>query len=235
MLEMKNINVSYGESKVLKDLSLRVENEEVVTVIGSNASGKSTLLKTISGFLTPSNGSILYDGKEIMHLPPHKIAKLGISHVQEGKKVFPTLSVDESLTMGSILSPSEQQTRESYELVLRLFPRLKERLKQKAGTLSGGERQMLMISMGLMSCPKLLMLDEPSHGLAPNLVDEMFEKIIQIHKERGVSVLLVEQNAVESLEMANRGYVLENGRIVMEGTGDELLKNDAVKKSYLGI
>lgn len=235
MLEVTNIRVSYGLADVLKDVSISVKEKEIVTIIGSNAAGKSTLLKTISGLLKPLCGTIVFNSVNIERLPPHKIAKLGISFAQEGKRVFPSLTVAENLKMGAYLHNEKEQFNRSIEVVFNLFPRLKERAKQKAGTLSGGERQMLVLAMCLMSCPKLLMLDEPSHGLAPNLVTDIFNSILRIRDEQNVTILLVEQNVSESLMMADRGYVLENGRIVLEGKASELKESPKIKKAYLGL
>jgi branched-chain amino acid transport system ATP-binding protein len=228
------VNVSYGLFKAVSDLSLKVDKGEIVSIIGSNGAGKTTMLKTISGILRPRSGKIVYMGREITGLDPADIVECGIAHVPEGRRVFPYLTVKENLAIGAYSKRARNKMKQSEELVHNLFPRLKERSNQMAITLSGGEQQMLAIGRALMSTPSLLMLDEPSSGLAPNLVDMVFQKIEEMNKE-GVSVLLVEQHAKEALELADRAYVLETGHLVIQGSGEELLKDQRVQKAYLGI
>lgn len=232
MLTVDKINVFYGDLQAIRDVSFEVETGEKTVIVGSNGAGKTTTLKTVSSILHPRSGSIEFLGKRIDQLPPHKIIELGISHVPEGRGLFPRMTVTENLEMGAYTR--RESKNEMLEQVFQLFPVLKERRNQLAGTMSGGERQMLAIARGLMSKPKLLMLDEPSLGLAPMLVLSIFDMIETINKE-GVTVLLVEQNVRHALEMADRGYVLETGRITMKGTGKELIDNEYVKKAYLGM
>lgn len=232
MLTVDKINVFYGDLQAIRDVSFEVETGEKTVIVGSNGAGKTTTLKTVSSILHPRSGSIEFLGKRIDQLPPHKIIELGISHVPEGRGLFPRMTVTENLEMGAYTR--RESKNEMLEQVFQLFPVLKERRNQLAGTMSGGERQMLAIARGLMSKPKLLMLDEPSLGLAPMLVLSIFDMIETINKE-GVTILLVEQNVRHALEMADRGYVLETGRITMKGTGKELIDNDYVKKAYLGM
>lgn len=234
MLEVKGINVSYGDLQVLWDLSLIIKKGEIVSIVGANGAGKTTLLKTISGLLRPSTGIISFLDKRIDHLPPHKVAEEGIAHVMEGRRLFPEMTVQENLEMGAFPKKAWEKRNETMDLIFNMFPRLKERKNQLAGTLSGGEQQMLAIGRALMSRPQLLMLDEPSLGLAPKIVLEVFKTLKQINDE-GTTILLVEQNVRHSLSVSTRGYVLENGRIVLEGTGEDLLKNPHVKKAFLGI
>lgn len=234
MLKVEHINVSYGEIRVLWDISFEIYKGEIVAVVGSNGAGKTTLLKTISGLLIPSSGNIEFLGKRIDGLPPYIIAREGIAHVPEGRQIFPFLTVLENLKMGAYANESKRNKEETLEWIFRLFPVLKERSNQIAGTLSGGERQMLAIARGLMMKPKLLMMDEPSLGLAPKIVSEIFEIIEKLH-EKGLTILLVEQNVHHALELASRAYVLETGKIVLEGKGELLLNNPEVKKAYLGI
>lgn len=234
MLRVNKINVFYGDLQALWNVSIKVDKGELVTVIGANGAGKTTLLKTISGLLHPKSGEIYFLGKRIDKLTPDKIAKMGIAHVPEGRRVFPYLTVYENLLMGAYANKEAWEKRfDTLEWIYELFPILKERRKQLAGTLSGGEAQMLAIARGLMARPKLLMLDEPSLGLAPKLVLKAFEMIRRIHDE-GMTILLVEQNIYHALKLANRGYVLMEGRVVLEGTGGELLGDERVKKAYLG-
>jgi branched-chain amino acid transport system ATP-binding protein len=228
------VNVRYGLFKAVSDLSLKIDKNEIVSVIGSNGAGKTTTLRTISGILHPESGQVIYMGQEISKLDPAEIVERGISHVPEGRRVFPYLTVEENLAMGAYSPRARKKMKESMRLVHNLFPRLKERMKQMACTLSGGEQQMLAIGRALMSAPSLLMLDEPSSGLAPNLVTMVFEKIAETNKE-GVSILLVEQHAREALELANRAYVLETGHLTLEGKGEDLLNDERVRKAYLGL
>ena len=234
MLELRSVNVRYGLFKAVSDLSLKIDKNEIVSVIGSNGAGKTTTLRTISGILHPESGQVIYMGQEISKLDPAEIVERGISHVPEGRRVFPYLTVEENLAMGAYSPRARKKMKESMGLVHNLFPRLKERMKQMACTLSGGEQQMLAIGRALMSAPSLLMLDEPSSGLAPNLVTMVFEKIAETNKE-GVAILLVEQHAREALELANRAYVLETGHLTLEGKGEDLLKDERVRKAYLGL
>jgi len=234
MLEVMQIDVYYGEVPALRAVTLRVLNGESVTVIGANGAGKSTVLKTVSGLLRPQQGSLRFDGRELSTLPPYAIAALGIAHVPEGRRVFPELTVRENLEMGAYLAAAKKKRPETLVWVLEIFPILGERSKQLGGTLSGGEQQMLAIARGLMLRPRLLMLDEPSLGLAPIMAENTFEKIDEIHRE-GISILLVEQNVVRALALAQRGYVLGNGQIALQGTAAELLENEQVKDAYLGL
>jgi branched-chain amino acid transport system ATP-binding protein len=234
MLEVAQIDVYYGEVPALRGVTLRVSNGESVTVIGANGAGKSTVLKTVSGLLRPRQGSLRFDDRELGTLPPYEIAALGIAHVPEGRRVFPELTVRENLEMGAYLAAAKKKRPETLAWVLEIFPILGERSKQFGGTLSGGEQQMLAIARGLMLRPRLLMLDEPSLGLAPIMAENTFEKIDEIHRE-GISILLVEQNVVRALALAQRGYVLGNGQIVLQGTAAELLENEQVKDAYLGL
>ncbi|MBW1866852.1 MAG: ABC transporter ATP-binding protein [Deltaproteobacteria bacterium] len=234
MLIVKNIDVFYGDLQVLWDVSFEIREGEILVLIGANGAGKSTTIKTISSLLTPGKGSIEFNGIRLDLLPPHKIIEQGIVHVPEGRRLFPEMSVEENLIMGSIHGKAKAKRFETMEYVFTLFPRLEERRKQMAGTLSGGEQQMAAIGRGLMSLPKIMMFDEPSLGLAPILVQEIFEMIKKI-KEEGVTILLVEQNVTQTLAMCDRAYVLENGRIVLGGTGSELMANEQVKAAFLGI
>ena len=234
MLKVNNISSWYGELQVLFDVSMRIEDKEIVAVIGSNGAGKSTLLKTISGMLSLSVGTIQFEEVAIKSLKPYEIVKLGIIHVPEGRGIFPSLTVLENLEIGSYISNAKKRRKESLDNVFNLFPRLEERKGQIAGTLSGGEQQMLAIGRGLMSLPRLLLLDEPSIGLSPILVDAIMEAIIQIH-QRGTAILLVEQSVFRSLNICNRAYVIENGAIALEGEGKTLLNNPHVLKAYMGI
>lgn len=234
MLRVNKINVSYGNIQVLWDMSFDVEKGEVVSMVGSNGAGKTTTLKTISSLLKPTSGTIEFLGERIDRLPPNMIVRKGIAHVPEGRRVFPRLTVLENLRMGSYVPEAKKRRKETLRWVFDLFPRLEERKKQLAGTLSGGERQMLAIARGLMPSPKLLMLDEPSLGLAPKLVLDVLETVEHLHEE-GVTILLVEQNVHHALKLADRAYVLETGHIKLHGTGKELLNNPEVKKTYLGM
>ncbi|MEO0136794.1 MAG: ABC transporter ATP-binding protein [candidate division WOR-3 bacterium] len=233
ILEIRNLNVFYGEIQALHDVSFKVCQGEIVALIGANGAGKSTTLRTISGLLKPKSGVIIFENKPIHYLPGHKIARLGIAHVPEGRKPFANLTVYENLRLGAYLINDSQIIRNTMERIFNSFPRLKERLSQSAGTLSGGELQMLAIARALMSLPKLLMLDEPSMGLSPILVNEIFNIIKEINAQ-GTSILLVEQNAHKALSISHYAYVLETGRVIMEGTGKSLHENPRVKEAYLG-
>ena len=234
MLEVQNIDVFYGDLQVLWDVSFEVEEGEIVALVGANGSGKSTTLKAISGLLTPANGSISFLDQRLDQIPANKIIEHGVAHVPEGRRLFPEMTVRENLIMGSLAHQAKLKREETMEWIFGLFPRLREREKQMAGTLSGGEQQMLAVGRGLMALPKMIMFDEPSLGLAPILVAEIF-KIIKRIKKEGVTVLITEQNTKQTLEISDRGYVLENGRVVLSGTGQELLTNEHVKEAYLGI
>ena len=232
MLKVNDINVYYGSIHAIKDVSFEVNQGEVVTLIGANGAGKSTTLQTVSGLLRSKTGSVEFLGESLNNVPPHKIVAKGLAHVPEGRRVFLQMTVEENLEMGAFTRPNSE-IEPGIEHIYERFPRLKERRKQIAGTLSGGEQQMLAMGRAMMSKPKLLMLDEPSMGLAPLLVEQIFEIIRELHKA-GTTILLVEQNAQMALSVADRGYVLETGKIVTTGTGLELLNDDAVKKAYLG-
>jgi len=234
MLEVEKINVFYDDAQALWDISFNVNNAEIVTLVGSNGSGKSTSLKAISGLVPPSSGQIRLEGTRIDRVPAHRIVEMGIAQIPEGRRLWPGLSVLENLELGAYTKGARAVREESMAYVFKLFPRLHERRMQLAGTLSGGEQQMLAIGRGLLSKPKLLILDEPSLGLAPFLVDEVFETIQKINRE-GTTILLVEQNVNYGLAISNRGYVLETGRIVLSGTGKELLHDEHVKTAYLGF
>ncbi|MDP2183046.1 MAG: ABC transporter ATP-binding protein [Actinomycetota bacterium] len=233
MLKVDNIHTFYGQIEALKGISIEVTEGEIVTLIGANGAGKSTTLKTISGQLSPKEGSITFNGEGIVGMPAHAVTAKGIIQVPEGRRIFPRMTVQENLEMGAYLRNDKQAIAEDMDKALGLFPRLKERAMQKGGTLSGGEQQMLAMARGLMASPKLLMLDEPSMGLAPVIVDLIFETIRRLNSE-GITILLVEQNAAMALQTAHRGYVLETGSVVLEGPGKELLANEQVRKTYLG-
>jgi branched-chain amino acid transport system ATP-binding protein len=234
MLEVANIDVSYGDLQVLWDVSFRVNEGEIVALVGANGAGKSTTIKTISGLLRPSSGSIRFLDQHLDQVPAHKIIEHGIAHVPEGRRLFPEMSVRENLIMGALAPRAKAKRAETMEWIFGLFPRVREREKQPTGTLSGGEQQMCAVGRGLMALPRLILFDEPSLGLAPILVADIF-KIIDRIKQEGVTVLIVEQNTKHTLEICDRGYVLENGRIVLTGSGQELLNDDHVKQAYLGI
>ena len=234
MLEVKNLHVGYGAIKALHGVSLSVKQGDIVTLIGSNGAGKSTTLRAISGLVKPRSGEILFKGQDIAGLPAHQIVALGLSHVPEGRMVFANLTVHENLMMGAYLQQDKAVIRQEMELVFATFPRLQERAKQIAGTLSGGEQQMLAIGRALMSQPKFLMLDEPSLGIAPLLVQKIFEKIVEINRDHGITILLVEQNANLALEISSYGYVLETGRILLHGSSASLRENPQVRSAYLG-
>jgi branched-chain amino acid transport system ATP-binding protein len=245
MLKLNGIHTFYGPIEALRGIDIEVKQGEIISLIGNNGAGKSTTLMTISGILRPEAGDIVFEGKSIRGIPPHRIVEMGISQVPEGRRIFPRLTIKENLEMGAYTAGSRQiitfrksrinnqQIKIQFKKIFELFPFLKERQKQPGGTLSGGEQQMLAIGRALMSGPKLLLLDEPSLGLAPIVVSKIFRTIKEINRE-GVTVLLVEQNARAALKLSNRGYVLENGRVALEGKGEELLTNGQVKKAYLG-
>ena len=234
LLEIKNLKVSYGKIEAIKGISLNVNQGEIVTLVGANGAGKTTLLKTISGILKPSAGVINFEGKDIQSIAPHSRVLEGLCQAPEGRGIFPGMTVLENLEMGKYARPDwKKELQEDLDRVYTLFPRLKERQSQAGGTLSGGEQQMLSIGRALMSRPRLLLLDEPSMGLAPMFIQQIF-KIIREIQTQGVSILLVEQNAAQALSCANRAYIMETGNIVKEGSGKELLNDEAIKKAYLG-
>jgi len=234
MLEVSDLDVFYGKSQALRDVSLRVDEGEIVALVGTNGAGKTTLLNIISGLLRPASGSVEFLRKRIDRLAPHNIMKLGICQIPEGRKLFTDMTVQENLEMGAYTSAAWKRRKETLEQVYQIFPVLKERARQSASKLSGGEGQMVAIGRGLMSNPKLCMFDEPSYGLAPKLFSEVIQVIKQL-REQGITILLVEQNVRNTLEVADRAYVLENGRIVLEGKGKDLLQNEQVKTAYLGL
>ena len=234
MLRVKGIEVFYGDLQALRNVSLAVDEKEIITIVGSNGAGKSTTLMTLSGILHPRAGEIYFQEKPIHHAPSSRIVEMGIVQIPEGRQLFPTLTVIENLEMGAQFPRAKKVRKETIGWVLQLFPRLQERKSQLAGTLSGGEQQMLAIGRGLMSLPELLMLDEPSLGLSPILVKTIF-KIIKEINQQGTTILLVEQNVFHSLTLSHRGYVLENGSIVLSGSGQDLLKNQHIRQSYLGL
>ena len=234
MLNVSGINVFYGDLQVLWDVSFEVREKEILVLVGANGAGKSTTLKAISGLLKPRKGSIEFDGVRLDQLSPDKVIGQGVVHVPEARRLFREMSVEENLIMGSLSPQAKKKRYETMDWVYQLFPRMKERRKQATGTLSGGEQQMCAIGRGLMALPKIMMFDEPSLGLSPILVQEVFEIAKRINKE-GVTVLLVEQNVRQTLAMCDRAYVLENGRVVLEGTGKDLMNNPHVKEAYLGI
>ena len=233
MLEVKDLQVYYGVICALKGISFEVNEGEIVSLIGANGAGKTTMMQSVVGMIPKKSGSVIFDGKDISKMPCHKIVQLGMTQVPEGRRIFQELSVYENLMMGAYTVRNQQRFKEDLESVFERFPRLAERRNQIAGTLSGGEQQMLAMSRALMIRPKLLMLDEPSMGLAPILVDQIFEIIKQLH-DQGTTILLVEQNASKALEIADRAYVLETGNITLSGTGAELANSDEVRKAYLG-
>lgn len=233
MLTVENLNVYYGMIHALKNVSFHVEEGEIVALIGANGAGKTTTLQTVSGMLQAKSGSVHFENQDITKMPSHRIVQLGISHVPEGRRMFANLTVYENLRMGAYTRKDKKEIEESLARVYERFPRLKERTRQLAGTLSGGEQQMLAMGRALMSNPRLLLLDEPSMGLSPLLVSEIFD-IIESISNQGVTILLVEQNAKKALSIADRGYVLETGNIVMEDSAQALLNNEAIKKAYLG-
>ncbi|MFN3729425.1 MAG: ABC transporter ATP-binding protein [Fimbriimonadaceae bacterium] len=232
MLNLEDVNVFYGAIHALKNVTIEVQEREIVAIIGSNGAGKSTLLRTVSGLLKPRTGTVQFQGKVISNVPANEIVRLGISHAPEGRRIFTNMSVQENLLLGAFIR-KDREIADDMEKVMTRFPRLRERFKQNAGTLSGGEQQMLAIGRALMSRPKLLLLDEPSLGLAPNLVAEIFKIVTEINAD-GMTVLIVEQNAHRALEIAHRAYVLETGSIGLTGAGRDLLVNPRVKELYLG-
>jgi branched-chain amino acid transport system ATP-binding protein len=234
VLEIKNIDVFYGDLQVLSNVSFHVKQGEVVALIGANGAGKSTTLKTISGLVRPRSGSVLFSGSPIHTVAPFTLIERGLAHCPEARRLFTDMTVEENLDMGSLRGEARGKREQTKEIVFRLFPRLRERRKQPAGLLSGGEQQMVAIGRGLMALPRLLMFDEPSLGLAPILVREIFN-IIQKIREQGTTVLIVEQNVKQTLAIADRAYVLETGRVVMAGTGQALLTDEHVKAAYLGV
>lgn len=235
MLKIENLQVNYGIVKAIKGISINVPEKSIVTLIGANGSGKSTTLMAISSIIKAAEGSkIIYQDKDITNLPPHKIVEMGICQVPEGRLIFSNLTVKENLEMGAYLRKDKQNFSKDLDFIFSIFPRLKERIKQPGGTLSGGEQQMLSISRALMSKPKMLLLNEPSLGIAPLLTKTIFEKIVEINKTLGVTILLVEQNANLALSIADYGYVLETGNIILEGPASELATNAEVRKAYLG-
>lgn len=233
MLEVRDLEVNYGSINAIKKISFNVNEGEVIALIGANGAGKTTTLHTITGLLRAKSGSVMFEGKELLKTPPHKIVEMGMAHVPEGRRIFQQLTVYKNLTLGAFTRKDKGAIEESLSMVYSKFPRLEERKKQIAGTLSGGEQQMLAMGRALMSRPKIVLMDEPSMGLSPLLVAEVF-KIIEEIRKSGTTVLLVEQNAKKALEIADRAYVLETGRIVLSGDAHELMNNDSVKKAYLG-
>ncbi|KAA3596241.1 MAG: ABC transporter ATP-binding protein [Calditrichaeota bacterium] len=235
MLKVQNLEVSYGAINAIQGISLEVPKGKIITLIGANGAGKTTTLRTISGIVKSKSGQIILEGEEISKLAPHKIVKAGIAQSPEGRLVFANLTVEENLKMGAYLIEDKVKIKETEDYIFEIFPRLAERCSQAAGTLSGGEQQMLAIGRALMSQPKLLLLDEPSLGIAPILVQTIFEKVVEVNKELGVTVLLVEQNARLALKISDYGYVLETGKIILEGNSTALAENEEVQKAYLGI
>ena len=233
MLEVKNLSVSYGAIEAVKDISFTVNAGEIVSLIGANGAGKTTTLHTITGLVPAKSGSVMYNGVDLLKTHNNKIVTLGMAHIPEGRHVFTRMSVEENLEMGAFSLKDQSDLKKDLDMVYGLFPRLKERRNQKAGTLSGGEQQMLAMGHALMSHPKTILMDEPSMGLSPKLVKEIFSIIRKLH-EQGITILLVEQNAKMALSIADRAYVLETGRITMEGDAKELLNNEQVRKAYLG-
>ena len=234
LLQLENVTAYYGDLQALFGVSLRVFPGEIVTLIGANGAGKTTTLRVISGTKSPAAGSLRFAGQDVSRVPAHRIVELGISHVPEGRQVFPFMTVRENLSLGAYSPHSRTHMKESLQEQLTLFPRLAERMNQLAGTLSGGEQQMVAIARGLMARPKLLLLDEPSLGLAPKVVDEVFEKIQEV-RNTGITMLIVEQNVVSGLSISDRGYVIQHGSVLMEDTAKNLLSNEMVRAAYLGI
>lgn len=234
MFELKGINIAYGDVHIVYDVNLQIEKGEIISLVGSNGAGKTTILRTISGLLKPLSGEIIFDGKRLDQLRPAQIVDLGISQVPEGRKLFGSMPVEINLEMGAVRKQARRNKQENMRKVFDLFPVLAERKKQLAGSLSGGEQQMLAIGRSLMSEPKLLIMDEPSLGLAPFLVKNILDTVVKIRKE-GTTVLLVEQNLVQALKISDRCYIVETGRIVQTGTGPELLQDENIKKKYLGV
>ncbi|ETX12873.1 amino acid ABC transporter ATPase [Roseivivax halodurans JCM 10272] len=234
MLEVRNVDAGYGSTVILQDVSLRVEEGEVVTIVGANGAGKTTTLRTVSGLVTPKTGGVFFEGEEISKLQPHDVVDRGITLIPEGRQLFPDMSVRENLLMGAHRRDARGVRSETLEEVLGLFPRLGERLDQHASSLSGGEQQMVAIARGMMARPRLLMFDEPSLGLAPIIVEQVFDVISKVAAS-GMTVLIVEQNVWHTLKAADRGYVLENGEMVLDDAADALIENDHVRQAYLGI
>jgi branched-chain amino acid transport system ATP-binding protein len=235
LLEVRQLRAGYGVLPILHGISLQVEKGEVVAVVGSNGAGKTTLLRTVSGLIEPFSGEITFNGEPSQGVPPHELVGKGISLVPEGRQLFNYLTVEQNLMIGSTTPIARSHRKENFDMIFNLFSALKERKTQQAGTLSGGEQQMLATARGLMAHPLLLMMDEPSWGLAPILTNELFETIQRVNKEMGTTILLVEQNVYKALSIAHRGYVLERGKVMMEGKGRELLQDEGLKQSYLGM
>ncbi|WP_026987242.1 ABC transporter ATP-binding protein [Fodinicurvata fenggangensis] len=235
MLEIRNLSAGYSEIDVLHDISIQVEAGQFISIVGPNGAGKSTLFKTISGIVAASKGSITFEGQDLLKVAPAARAHLGIAHVPEGRQLFPSLTVLENLEMGAITDAGQRNWKDNLERIYTWLPILKERTQQYAGTLSGGEQQMLAIGRGLASSPKLLMLDEPSMGLAPTIADFVFDKLMEIRRDTHLTILLVEQRVAEALQSADRGYVLETGRVVLEGTSETLQADDRIRQAYLGM
>jgi branched-chain amino acid transport system ATP-binding protein len=234
LLRLDEVQVSYGDLPVLREVSLEIKEGEIVAVVGANGAGKTTLVKTISGLIRPESGEVLFDGNNLQGLSTSEIVNLGLVQCPEGRKIFPPMTVQENLELGAYVRRAKEKKKKTLEWVYNFFPILKERKKQLAGTLSGGEQQMLALARGLMSLPRLFMLDEPSLGLAPMIIREIFEAVEEINHS-GVTLLLIEQDVIQSLKVARRGYVLENGRVTMEGTSQELLQNENIRQAYLGL
>jgi branched-chain amino acid transport system ATP-binding protein len=235
MLQINGIDVYYGDVQVLKEISLDVQDKELVAVIGANGAGKTTLLKTISGLLKPREGSITFEGKRISGVEAHKLVSRGIIQIPEGRLLFSEMTVRENLEMGAFLVKEKAVKEERMDTVFQMFPVLQERQKQLAGTMSGGEQQMLAVGRGLMAGPKVMMFDEPSLGLSPKLVKQIFDLVLKINKELGVTVLLVEQNVQHSCQISDRAFVIENGEVVLSGAGTDMLENEHVRRAYLGL
>ena len=235
MLEIRNVDLFYGDAQALDQVSLEVGEGEVVAIVGANGAGKSSLIRTIFGMHRPARGEIRFQGSNLVGEPPHRICDLGIGQVAEGRQIFPNMTVGENLEMGAVVPRARGGAAAAMARILDLFPRLRERFQQRAGTLSGGEQQMLAIARCLMGQPRLVMLDEPSLGLAPIVVEDVFAAVRELNTRDQLTIMLVEQNVVQSLALADRGYVLENGRIVMSGSGRELLADDGVRRAYVGI
>jgi branched-chain amino acid transport system ATP-binding protein len=235
MLEIRNVDLFYGDAQALDQVSLEVGDGEVVAIVGANGAGKSSLIRTIFGMHRPARGEIRFEGRNIVGEPAHRICNLGIGQVAEGRQIFPSMTVGENLEMGAVVPRARSGAAAALERILDLFPRLRERFRQRAGTLSGGEQQMLAIARCLMGQPRLVMLDEPSLGLAPIVVEDVFAAVRELNSRDRLTIMLVEQNVTQSLGLADRGYVLENGRIVMSGSGRQLLADDGVRRAYVGI
>lgn len=235
MLHVRNLHSGYRGLEVLSGVSLDVPAGQIVSVIGANGAGKTTLMRTLSGTIASISGEIVFDGEHLEQLPSHQIVKKGLIHCPEGRELFPQMTIEQNLLLGAFARKSKQERKESFDKVFAVFPRLKERLQQKAGTLSGGEQQMCAIARGIMAAPKLLILDEPSLGLSPKMMDEMFSLVQRINVELGTTILLVEQNVAESLEVSQFGYVLQSGKVAASGSSEELSGNPFIHKAYLGI